>query len=122
MARPVAAREQQATAGKHLPHHHLTQEETLALAELPYLITSRGMSRRARYQGVAYANMFDSHGNFFYAMSKASWALFLVALFFGVLAFFSAILAPCSRLISFLASFMASIAMIIQAAACAVMT
>jgi len=63
-----------------------------------------------------------SHGNFFYAMSKASWALYLVALFFGVMALLSALLAPCSRLISFGASFMSFLAMAIQAAACAVMT
>jgi len=55
-------------------------------------------------------------------MSKASWALYLVALFFGCLALLFALLAPCSRIISFGASFMSFLAMAIQAAACAVMT
>lgn len=63
-----------------------------------------------------------SHSGFYYAMSKAAWALYLVALFFGVLALFSAILAPCSRLIAFGAGFMSFLAMIVQAAAAAVMT
>ena len=61
-------------------------------------------------------------GNYYYLMSRASWAFYIIALFAAVVSLFSGLLALCTRLGSYLAAILAALAMLAQAIAGALMT
>jgi len=60
--------------------------------------------------------------NYYYYLSRFAWVFYLVALFFGVIAFLLSILALCTRLGAYLTGFNASLALFFQTLAASLMT
>ncbi|KAJ2967457.1 hypothetical protein NQ176_g9651 [Zarea fungicola] len=58
----------------------------------------------------------------FYLLSRFGWVFLLLALFFGILTFFSSFIACCGRLGSFIATFVSFFALLCHAAASSLLT
>jgi hypothetical protein len=65
---------------------------------------------------------FQDHRNYYYYLSRISWAFYIIALFFAALAIFTGLLALCTRLGAYLSSSFTFLAVGMQAVAASLMT